>query len=164
MSNKTRIPLDFAALLRPNPKATTDRRVWGIPLNGVLVPFFAATNTVGQTTIPADVLGYPLRLAKDEDGTPRFSKKGNPLYRVAPELAGEVRTMRENFISSMVAFTTTVRMGKPDGYKAQVEAAHQAGEVLAMRDAATLDAYLAAKMGEAKADAEAEPEKVLAAA
>jgi hypothetical protein len=128
----------------------------------VWIPFFTATNAAGETAIPADALGCPLRLVKDKDGTPRFSPTGRPIIRVAKDLADQVRIVRENFTAGLLAYADTVRKGMPDAYKAQVEAAMKAGEPLAQKDADTLADYMAAQSGEAPT--QAEPEKVLAAA
>ena len=56
-------------LLIPNGKKPQGRRVWAIDLETVWMPFFTATNTMGDTALPADVLGAPLRLAYNGDGS-----------------------------------------------------------------------------------------------
>ena len=78
MSTKT--PQYIKALLKPNGTKPAGRRVWSIDLESVWLPFFTATNTMGDTALAAESLGAPLRLAYDPDGTPKFSKSGRP-YR-----------------------------------------------------------------------------------
>ena len=70
-------PTYIKALLTNNTKkAQQARRVWSIDLETVWLPFFTATNTMGDTTVPADALGAPIRLAYNQDGTVKFSKGG----------------------------------------------------------------------------------------
>ena len=134
----------ISALLQPTPQRGTDRRVWSIPLGGVLIPFFTASNATGESAIPAESLGCPLRLMREKDGTPKFSPSGRPVVRVVKDISDQVRIMRDNFISGLMAYTDTVRKGMPDQFKAQVEASRKAGEPVAYKDASDLDAYLAA--------------------
>ncbi|GAJ15229.1 unnamed protein product, partial [marine sediment metagenome] len=61
-------PNYIKSLLLPNAKSPRGRRVWSIDLETAWLPFFTATNTMGDTAIPADALGAPIRLAYDKDG------------------------------------------------------------------------------------------------
>ncbi len=70
-----------AALLQPLKNTQGDRRVWSIPLNGVWIPFFTATNVAGETAIPAEALGAPVRLQREQDGTPKFRKPATQMNR-----------------------------------------------------------------------------------
>jgi len=80
-------PNYIKALLMPNGKKPAGRKAWSIDLETVWLPFFTATNTVGDTHISPDALGAPLRLAYDADGSVKFSKTGRPITKVAKELA-----------------------------------------------------------------------------
>jgi len=148
-------------LLRPITPKGTDRRSWSIPLGGVWLPFFTATNTTGQTAIPAEALGAPLRLAREKDGTPRFSEKGTPVVRVVKDLADQVRIVRENFAAGLQAHAEAVKIAMPDEYNAQVEAAHKAGVPVQEGDMKALQDYMAARAEAVKA---AQPERVPVAA
>lgn len=148
-------PVYIARLLQPRSQQAADRRVWSIPLGGVWLPFFTATNTAGETSIPAEALGAPLRLAKDKDGTPKLSASGRPVFRVVREIADQVRLVRENFAAGLLAYAEGVRKAMPDQYKAQVEATRQAGEPIVQKDMDDLDAYIKA-MTEAQAPDESE--------
>jgi hypothetical protein len=64
------VPNYIVALLQPQAGKPTGRKVWSIDLETVWLPFFTATNTVKKTTIPAEALGAPLRLAY-ESSPPR---------------------------------------------------------------------------------------------
>ena len=142
--NKT--PGYIADLLRPLPGPSTgDRRVWSLPLNAVWLPFFTATNTEGKTAISPEALGAPIRLAKDSDGSVKFSKAGRPMLRVVKELSEHVRIVRENFTAGLVAYVGQVVKTRPKDYKAQVEAAQLAGEPLHQADADALMVALKAK-------------------
>ncbi len=161
MSNKVDTPQYVSALLQPIPGRSSDRRVWSIPLAGVWCPFFTATNAAGETAIPAEALGNPLRLALEKDGTPKFSTSGRPVFRVAKEVADQVRIVKDNFVAGLMAYTESVAKGMPAQFKSQVEAALKAGEPLAQKDADLLAAHIASKTEAAPVS---EPEKVLAAA
>ncbi len=164
MSKET--PQYITALLQPTPGRSSDRRVWSIPLAGVWVPFFIATNAAGETAVPADALGHPLRLALEKDGTPKFSTNGRPVFRVAKDLADQVRIVRDNFVAGLMAYTDTVSKGMAAQYKAQVEASIKAGQPLAQKDADNLADYIATQSGNGDAEAPpvAEPEAALAPA
>ncbi len=125
---KQATPVYIKNLLKPPAsQPSSDRRVWSIPLAGVWLPFFVATNTVAETAIAADVLGAPLRLAREQDGTPKFSSKGKPVVRVVKELADQVRLVRENFVAGLMQYAASVQKAMPDEYKAQVEVTRKAG-------------------------------------
>ena len=58
------------ALVTPQAKqAGNSRKVWSVDLETVWLPFFTATNTQGDTAIPSEALGAPLRLGYNKDGT-----------------------------------------------------------------------------------------------
>jgi hypothetical protein len=142
-------------LLIPNGKKPAGRRVWSIDLETVWIPFFTATNTMGDTCIPHDSLGAPLRLAYNPDGSVKFSKTGRPVTRVAKDLADSVRMVRDNFTAGLLSYTEGVITDNAEGYKAQVELARKAGEPIVKKDRANLDDALAKAMAEAIAEAEA---------
>ena len=142
--------------------------MWSIPLQGVWIPFFTATNTAGETAIDAETLGAPLRLQREKDGTPRFSKTGRPVIRVVKELSDQIRIVRENFAFGLLSYADTVQKARPKEYKAQVDASRKAGEPITQKDAVDLAEYLASMKAEAVAETEAvaktETEKELVAA
>jgi len=136
-------PNYIKSLLMPNGKKSRGRRVWSIDLETVWLPFFTATNTMGDTAIPADALGAPLRLAYDQDGSVKFSKTGRPVTKVAKDIADNVRLVRDNFTASLLSYANGVITENPEGYKAQVEQARQAGEPIVNRDRQNLDQAIA---------------------
>jgi hypothetical protein len=111
---------------------------------------------MGDTAIPSDALGAPLRLAYNADGSVKFSKSGRPVTKVAREVADSVKLVRENFTAGLVAYTGGVIADNPEGYKAQIELAREAGEPITAKDRANLDKAIANAMVEAMASAEAE--------
>ena len=158
------IPGYISALVKPLPGRGTDRRAWSIPLAGVWLPFFTATNTAGETAIEVEALGAPLRLQYEKDGTPKFSQNGKPVIRIVKELADQIRIVRENFMAGLLSYAETVQKAMPGEYKAQVEVAQKAGGTITTKDAAALTAYFevlkakaAADQAEAKAEAETKP-------
>ena len=154
MNNET--PDYIKTLLVPNGKKPQGRKVWSIDLESVWLPFFTATNTVGDTRLPADSLGCPLRLGYELDGTVKFSRTGRPVIKVAKELADTIRLVKENFTATLTNFASGVIADKPDGYKAQVEVARKAGEPILLKDRGNLQEALAVLVAKAEAEAEAE--------
>ena len=150
----TNTPGYISALLQPRPERTADRRSWSIPVFGVWVPFFTATNTEGQTRISHEALGAPVRLAREKDGSARIADNGRPVLRLVKELSDQVRLVRENFQAGLLSYAENVQRAMPDAYKAQAEAARKKGEVIYQMDARVLAEALAVAE---RAEAEAEP-------
>lgn len=148
-------PNYIKSLLMPNGKKPAGRKVWSIDLETVWLPFFTATNTVGDTHLPPDALGAPLRLGYNPDGSVKFSKTGRPITKVAKDLADCVRMVRENFSAGLQSYAEQVVTDNPEGYKAQVEVAQQAGEPIIAKDRANLDKAIAEAVEKAVAEAEA---------
>ena len=119
---------DVKTMLTPTLKKGGDKRAWSIPVSTTWVPFFTATNVKGLTTMEPDVLGAPLRLAKDKDGSIKFSKAGRPMTRVHPVLAEHVKVARENYEADLLNYAGNVAREMPKQYKAQVELAQRAAE------------------------------------
>jgi hypothetical protein len=152
-------PNYIKSLLVPNTKKPQGRKVWSIDLETVWIPFFTATNTTGDSTIPNDALGCPLRLAFDKAGAVRFSQSGRPVIRVAKELSDNVRLVRDNFTANLVSFAGEVMESNPNEYKAQLEQANRAGLPIAQHDSKALSKALEMRALEAEADkAESQPE------
>ncbi len=146
-------PTYITALLMPNGKKSAVRRVWGIDLTTCWLPFFTATNTQGDTAIPADALGSPMRLAYASDGSVKFSKTGRPVTKVVKDIADNVRLVKDNFTAGLLAYAEQVIEDNPEGYKAQVEMSRVAGEPILLKDRANLDNALAKQREEALAEA-----------
>jgi len=124
----------------------------------VWLPFFTATNTMGDTHISPDALGAPLRLAYQADGSVKFSKTGRPVTKVAKDLSDNIRLVRENFTAGLINYANGVIAENPDGYKAQVEVARKAGEPIIRKDKQNLEQALAEAMEQAIAEAEGKGE------
>ena len=146
-------PNYIKALLVPNGKKPAGRRIWGIDLELFWLPFLTATNTMGDTAIPSDALGAPLRLAYNQDGSVKFSKTGRPVLKVAKDIADSVRLIRENFATGLQVYATQVSADNPDGYKAQLEMAKEAGAPITAKDSAQLSKAMAEQVAQAMAEA-----------
>jgi len=157
-------PNYIKTLLMPNGRKPAGRKVWSIDLETVWLPFFLATNAMGDTAIPAEAIGAPLRLAYNTDGSVKFSKTGRPITKVAKDLSDTIRLVRENFAANLASYAHSVQSANPDGYKAQIDTAKIAGEPIIAKDKANLDNALAKAVeqalaeAEVKAKAEAKPE------
>ena len=148
-------PTYIKSLLQPTTKSAS-RKVWSVDLEFTWLPFFTATNVQGDTAIPKDVLGAPLRLSKAKDGTVKFSQSGRPVLRVAPELSEQIKFVRENFTASLLNYVGQVQKAKPDEYKAEVQACYEAGKPIAEKMAH--DVEEAMLMAQAVAATPEEPE------
>ena len=139
----------------PTPSKPQGRKVWSIDLEQVWIPFFTATNTMGDTAIPPASLGCPLRLGYDKAGQVRFSQSGRPIIRVVKEISDSVRMVRENLTANLLAYAGKVAEENTDQYKAMVEVSMKAGQPIRQYDANQLSHALELK-AEAEREAEAE--------
>jgi hypothetical protein len=126
------------ALLAPTKSSRGSRRAWSIDVESVWVPFFTATNVMGETNLADDVLGAPIRLAKTPDGEVRFTASGRPVMRVHPELNSQIGIVRENFVAGLQAYTGSVMEERPDAYGDQVSRAQAAGQPIMEQDQADI--------------------------
>jgi hypothetical protein len=146
-------PNYIKSLLAPNTKKPQGRKVWSIDLETVWLPFFTATNTMGDTSIAHDALGCPMRLAYDKAGAVRFSTSGKPVIRVAKELSDNVRMVRDNFQANLLNYAGEVMTEHPDEYKTQLELSAKAGQPIAVHDSQELSKAIEA-IKEAEAEAQ----------
>ncbi len=149
-------PNYIKSLLTPNGKKSAERRVWSIPLESVWQPFFTATNLQGDTAIPLDALGAPLRLAYNQDGSVKFSKSGRAVIKVAKPIADSVKMVRENFVANLVSYAEQVRENNANGFEALQKKAVKAGHPIIAKDRANLDKAIAEAMEKSLAEARAE--------
>lgn len=149
-------PSYIKALLTPNGAKPAGRKVWSIDLETVWLPFFTATNVMGDTAIEHEALGAPLRMAYDADGSVKFSKTGRPVVKVVKAIADSVRMVRENFVAGLMAYTHTIATENPDGYQSHIMASIEAGTPIVEKDRQALATTFATI---AKAEAEAEAKR-----
>jgi hypothetical protein len=128
----------MVALLAPVSKTAGSRRAWGIAVEDVWVPYFTATNVKGITHLEPDVLGKPLRLAKNKDGSVRFSDSGRPVMRMAKDLNTQISVARDNFVASLQAYTGMVMEERPEDYKDEVELAQAAAIPIFQKEASDI--------------------------
>ncbi|MBA7668956.1 hypothetical protein ES703_77076 [subsurface metagenome] len=142
----------------PNGRKPQGRKVWSIDLELVWLPFFSATNVMGDTALPLDAIGAPLRLGYAPDGSVKFSKAGRPIMKVAKELSEAVRLVRENFTATLVDYAGSVIKAKGNAYRELVSRSAQAGQPIIAHDRSELDKAIARQVENAMADAQPEPE------
>jgi len=150
-------PNYIKSLVTPTTKQPQGRKVWSIDLQQVWLPFFTATNTMGDTAIPSEAIGCPLRLGDYKAGQVRFSQAGRPVIRVAKEIADNVKLVRDNFTANLLNYAGSVMRDNADGYKAQIEMAKKAGDPIYQHDKNQLSNALKAR-AEAEAEEQAEAE------
>ncbi len=136
------------------------RKLWGIGMDDVLLPFMVASNARGDTAIPRDALGAPLRLAVNDDGTAKFSKPNadgvtRPIVRVAKPISDHVKLMREGYVATLMRYTQDTQTEAADAYNAEIAEAKKAGAPIIASDAKTLKKAMDAQMQAAADEAEA---------
>jgi hypothetical protein len=149
-------PSYIKSLVTPNGKKPQGRKAWSIDLETIWIPFFLATNTAGDTKMPHDALGCPIRLAYNPDGSVKFSKTGRAVTKVAKDLADAIRVVRDNFSAGLLGYSIQVQKENKEGYQTQIAMARKAGEPIIANDRAKLNDAIAKAMAEAIAKAEAE--------
>jgi len=142
-------------LLLPTTKSPQARRVWGVDLETVWLPFLTATNLMGDTAIPLDALGAPLRLAYDKDGSIRFGRNGRPVTRVAKPISSTVTLIRENFVANLQQYAEQVADTHNESYANQLRLQREAGEPIIQQDKAELDKAIQLQIEATLANAEA---------
>lgn len=143
------------SLLVPNGKKPAGRRIWSLDLESIWLPFLTATNLQGDTAIPLEALGAPLRLGYSPDGAVKFTKFGRPVIKVAKEIADSVKLIRENFSANLVAYAEGVAEANPKGFEAIQKRAHKAGQPIATTDRDNLSKAVAEAMEKSVAEAQA---------
>jgi len=155
---KINTPSYIKSLLMPQTRKPQGRRVWSIDLETVWLPFFTATNTMGDTAIPVDALGCPLRLGYAKDGSVKFSQTGRPVVSVAKEISQSVAMVRDNFVANLCGYALDVANNRKDDYGNMVNSARKAGEPIYQHDKAKLDEAIKAQIEANLAEAEKQPE------
>ena len=150
-------PSYIKQLLQPNGNKRQGRRVWSIDLETVWLPFFHATNVMGDTAMPSEALGCPIRLSYDRDGAVKFSKSGRPVTKVVKEITQTVTLVRENMVANLQDYTHQVAEGKASEYKTSVTTALKAGKPIMEKDKLDLDKAIKAQVEQALRDAESQP-------
>ncbi|MDP2730140.1 MAG: hypothetical protein Q8O55_06640 [Dehalococcoidales bacterium] len=154
---------DIKSLLVPPVKTEKkdSRKVWSVDLKKVWIPFFRATNANGETAIPVDAIGAPIRLQYDKAGQPRFSNTGRPVLRVAKPLSDNIKAVRDNFTANLISYATATEKSEPDAIKAHMELERKAGAPIINHDNAMISATLKAMAeAEAKAKAKAKADEI----
>lgn len=127
-------PNYIKSLLLPTAKSPRGRRVWSIDLETVWLPFLTATNTMGDTAIPADALGSPIRLAYEKDGSVKFSRSGRPITKVAKPISESVTLVRQNFVANLLQYAEDVANSRKDAFAKWLEIANKAGQPIIAHD------------------------------
>ncbi len=159
MSKLKDSPQYIKNLLMPTTKPPAGRRVWSIDLETVWLPFLTATNTMGDTAIPFDALGSPIRLAYDKDGSVKFSKSGRPVSRVAKPISDSVTLIRQNFVANIQQYAEQVATDRQEDYAKQIEMARVAGRPIVAHDRIELDKAIQLQLAEAIREAQEEAKK-----
>lgn len=146
-------PNYIKALLSPISKNPSGRKAWSIDLQNVWIPFFSATNTAGDTAIPKEALGAPLRLAYEKDGSVKFSRNGKPTIRIAKELSQNITLVRENFVANLTSYAGSIKENMPDEYANELELQRQAGTPILNNDRDNLDMAISLQIEKQLAEA-----------
>ena len=120
---------------------------------------YEATNAMGDTAIPLDALGCPIRLAYDKDGSVRFSKSGRPVSRVAKPISESVTLIRQNFVANLQQYAEQVATEKQEDYAKMIVMATTAGKPIIAHDKTELDKAVQLQLEEAIREAQEEAQK-----
>jgi len=151
-------PEAIRQLLIPSKQKPQGKKSWGIDLETTWLPFFTATNAMGQTAIPSASIGCPLRLGYDKTGEVRFSQNGKPVIRIDKDISDSVKMVRDNMVANLHAYTGKVIAEHSDNYKAVVETSKKAGEPVYQHDKTQLALAIARLEAIAKVEAEVKAE------
>ncbi len=143
------------SLLLPTTRKAQERRVWSIALETVWLPFFTATNTVRDSSIPLEALGAPLRLGYAKDGSVKFRDNGSPVTVVAKPVRDAVALVRENFVAQLKAHAHEIATAMPEQYNNTVKLSIKAGEPILAHDRDELDKAVKLQLATAMAEAQA---------
>jgi len=113
---------------------------------------------MGDTAIPVDALGCPIRLAYDKDGMVKFSKSGRPVTKVAKAIADSVTLIRQNFVANLQQYAEQVAENNKEDYAKQIEMATVAGKPIIAHDRQELDKAIQLQLEEAIREAQQEAE------
>ncbi|MBA7634359.1 hypothetical protein ES703_41943 [subsurface metagenome] len=148
-------PSYIKQLLQPNGNKKQGRRIWSIDLETVWLPLFHATNVMGDTAIPSEALGCPIRLSMDKAGAVKFTQSNRPVTKVVKEISQTVTLIRENMVANLQNFTHQVAENKAPAYKVSVTTALKAGLPFQQKDKLELEKAVKAQVEQALRDAEA---------
>lgn len=115
-------------LLTPTVSKAQSRKIWSVDLETVWLPFFTATNVMGDTVIPLDALGHPLRLGHNKDGSVKFNKSGRPVTTIAKPISQAVTLVRENFVASLQDYSNKVATERENEWNELVKRAIDSGK------------------------------------
>ena len=161
MTTTVPVPDYVKNLTKPNDGGNPPvKRAWSIDVQNVWVPFFTATNVTGQTEVPSEDLGAPVRLAKGRDGSIRFSQNGRPSTRIAPELNKHIKMVQANFIGGLVSYTGQVMEQHEDEYRAEVAKGYEAAKPIHAAEEQELQQAIAEMEKAAQAEAAEHGESV----
>lgn len=111
-------------LFKPVEKKSQDRKVWGIGLGAIWVPLFTASNAAGETNLPPDALGAPLRVRRDKNtNEPRIGSNGRPAFMAAEPLRLQIQKAQDNVIATLLDYTREKQELHPAEYASQVQMA-----------------------------------------
>jgi len=113
---------------------------------------------MGDTAIPSDALGSPIRLAYDKDGSVKFSKTGRVISKVAKPISDSVTLIRQNFVANLQQYSEQVATDRQEDYAKQIEMATIAGKPIIAHDKAELDKAIQLQLEEAMRQAQEEAE------
>lgn len=154
-------PNYIKSLLIPSAKSPRGRKVWSVDLETVWLPFLTATNLMGDTAIPLDALGCPIRLAYDKDGSVRFGKSGRPVTKVAKPISDTVSLVRQNFVANLMQYSEEVASAKKQEYANLVGSCAKAGHPILAKDEDELNKAIALQVEEVMRQAQAEKAETL---
>jgi len=126
-------------LLQPTIKST-EKKLWSIPVETILVPRLISLNAQGLTDIPKQDLGCIMVVNRDKNGDIKRNKDGELKIVVNKTLRACAKNMRDNFIAQQAAETSKYYLANPEAYNKELQACREAGKLIRDIDQKILDA------------------------
>lgn len=158
--------LDIHSLVKSAPPKLKDKNLKGMPLNGLWIPFFTATNVARETNLSAGALGAPMQLVRTKAGAIKLKEVQDadgkthvePVYAPNREVRTAATAVMDNFAFGLQTYAATIQKTRPEEWKAQVEAAQKAGEEIRAHETVTLSKVLAKMQAESETPTESPTE------
>ncbi len=136
--------LTLVELSQPIPAAKRDRKLNGISVFETWVPFTTALVVEDKVHIPASDLGCPYQLVLEKDGTPKVSKAGKPMFRMAASIREVSKVAMFNIEHQLRATAHAVAKSKAERWAEVQTQAKDAGDQVRHRESESLRLYVEA--------------------
>jgi len=147
-------PLSISSLVRQGPAPRSSKKLWGGDVETQWVPFFSATNVLGDTAISDTSMGAPIITPIGEDGVPKFNRNGEPVRQVQTEIRRAVSSVQASFFAGLAQFAGEVQRLNQREYVEAVKRYQNAGTLVKEAEDAAIEEELDRRRAAALAELE----------